>query len=125
MPTPGGEGRKTSIFFAHFDFLTYQVFFRMKTRSYLPFHSIFPFEFSLVWNLHVRYIMMKQKFFAQPKNEDVFLTTLALKFREAGYKLTAQWDSKKKAEKNDSPFRITPINSAHAWCFNVCKLEPG
>jgi hypothetical protein len=66
---------------------------------------------------------MKQKFIALPKNEDVFLTSLSLKFREAGYKLTAHSDSKKKEEKNDSPFSITPINSDDVWCFNVCKTD--
>lgn len=125
MYTCGGEGRKTSIFFAHFDFLTHQGFLRMKTTSYQPFHTIFPFEFFLVWNLHVRYIMMKQKFFAQPKNEDVFLNSLSFKFRKAGYKLTTHWDSKKKAGKSGSPFSITPINSDDVWCFNVCKPDPG
>jgi hypothetical protein len=97
----------------------------MKTGSYLPLHSIFPFEFFLAWNLHLKHIMMKQKLIAKHKNKDASLTTLALKFKEAGYKLTAHRDSKKKEEKNNSPFNITPINPDNVWCFNVCKPETG
>jgi hypothetical protein len=66
---------------------------------------------------------MKQKFITLHKNEDVFLTTLSLKFREAGYNLTADSDNQKKEEKKDSPFSITPINSDDVWCFNVCKTD--
>jgi hypothetical protein len=56
-------------------------------------------------------------------NEKVFLTTLSRKFRKAGYKLTALSNSKKKKEKNDSLFRITPINSNDTWRFNICKTN--
>lgn len=67
--------------------------------------------------------MKKEKFIELPKNEDVLLTTLELKFKEAGYKLTAHRESQKRKEINDSPFRITPINADDSWCFNVCKSE--
>ena len=94
----------------------------MKTGYYLHFRGITPFELFLAWNLHLRYIMMKQKFIARYKNDDVFLTTLSRKFREAGYNLTAHSDSQNKKE-NDSLFSITPINSDNVWCFNVCKTD--
>lgn len=66
---------------------------------------------------------MKQKFFSQHKNEDVSLTTLSRKFREAGYKLTVHWDSKKKKEKSGSFFSLAPINSNDTWRFNICKTN--
>jgi hypothetical protein len=66
-------------------------------------------------------MMIKRKFISQPKKEDVFLAILSLKFREAGYQLTVDSDSKKEEENSDSLFTITPINADDAWCFNVCK----
>jgi len=58
-----------------------------------------------------------------PKNEDVFLADLAIKFRKAGYKLTNDSVSNKKKEKDNSPFTITPINSDNIWCFNACNSD--